>query len=350
MEAVKTTIYRGITVFLTLVLTSCAAGILPTQESTAAPKSAWVLVTADPDSTPTPTPFRPLGQTPTPQATNTPTVTPTPVITETPTEEPILFPNPSQNVLNILLLGSDQRADSGFRTDVIMLVSIHAEDNSVRVVSFPRDLYISIPGYGSNRINTVMQLGGFPLMVQTFEQNFNVHPDRYIMVNFQGVIDIVDDLDGITIEAEKPLYDSCDLPQQDGNGKCDVEIGPNTMDGKTVLWYVRSRHTSSDFDRMRRTQEVMKALFSRLFTAESLRKIPEFYSLFSESVDTNMSLEDALPYIPVAIHMQDANNIRRYVVGTGMVWDYIVPESGAWVLLPNLTAINSMVSEAIYGP
>jgi len=122
------------------------------------------------------------------------------------------------------------------------------------------------------------------------------------------------------------------------------------MDGKTVLWYVRSRHTTSDFDRMRRTQEVMKALFSRLFQPDSLRKIPEFYNLFKQDVETNLTLEDALPYIPVAIHLQDSNNIRRYVIGPGQVWDYIVPESGAWVLWPNLPAVNEIVNQAVYGP
>ena len=87
------------------------------------------------------------------------------------------------NQLNILLLGCDDFSDNGFRTDVIMLLSLNPKHRSINLISFPRDLYVTIPGYWSNRINTAWGLGGFDLLADTFQANFGIHP-CYMMVNY----------------------------------------------------------------------------------------------------------------------------------------------------------------------
>jgi len=104
--------------------------------------------------------------------------------------QPAPSPNPgvvsfeSQSAVNLyLILGSDYRPESGFRTDTILLAAVDSRSGKASVVSFPRDLWVSIPGFGEGRINTVMQKGGFPLLTNTLQTNFetgvesNINPD-----------------------------------------------------------------------------------------------------------------------------------------------------------------------------
>ena len=84
-------------------------------------------------------------------------------------------------------MGSDWRPGSGFRTDIIVLIAINPNNKTITAVSFPRDLYISIPGHEQNRINVAQALGGFGLMSDTFSENFNIRPDYYIMANLQDL-------------------------------------------------------------------------------------------------------------------------------------------------------------------
>jgi anionic cell wall polymer biosynthesis LytR-Cps2A-Psr (LCP) family protein len=121
------------------------------------------------------------------------------------------------------------------------------------------------------------------------------------------------------------------------------------MDGATALWSVRSRFSTSDFDRTRRAQEVLLGMFHRMIGIEALTHAPEIYDAYINSVETNLTLDTLLPLIPVAANFND-DSFRRYAVGSAQVWDYIVPESGAWVLWPNQPAIQQLLNEALYGP
>lgn len=269
------------------------------------------------------------------------------ITTSTPAPAPALVKNKEKRITNILLLGSDQRnGDNGFRTDVILLVNINQDEGTVKVVSFPRDMWVDAAGFWETKINMVFGMGGFESLAGTFETNFGVKPDYYFLTNFDGFVGVIDSLDGIDVEAAGSLTDDCDLPQQNGEGDCSVEPGTIHMDGATALWYVRSRHTSSDYDRMRRMQEVMAGIFNRLMRMQAMRKIPEMYEQFSSSVETNMGLQDMLPLLQVASAVfSKPERISTYAIAeeytTEMIsWD------GMWILLPDLEAIKGMLTEA----
>ncbi len=301
------------------------------------------IVTADPNATATATPFQPLPITPTPEITGTSTQEPS----STPGElTPTLQTITTENQVNILLLGSDFRPQAGYRTDVILWLSFQPKSGTVSMISFPRDLYVDIPGYGQNRINTAQARGGWPTMVATFQQNFGITPQYYIMTNFQGFISIVDSLGGIRVNASKNLTDKCDLPQE-VNGYCSVGPGEITMDGQTALWYVRSRYSSSDFDRTRRAQEVIQALFNKMFSLDAITKAPQLYEYYQSSVETNLPLDVALSLAPMAPQLAaNPEKIRHYAVGPEHVTGWVT-ETGASVLLPNYWAINQMLLEAL---
>jgi LCP family protein required for cell wall assembly len=351
--------------FLILILlTSCNLPLDPTALPTQGPVPTsspslqifdqLLIATQDPDATTTTTPFQPAA----PTTTSTPTRTPTPKPTRTPTLIPLpkkpseVNPEysgsdltPPDGQVRVLVLGSDARAGGGFRTDVIMLVTINPNGTG-SVVSFPRDLWVFIPGFGEQRINTAFEFMGIEGVYSTLEYNFGVRPDHYVMTNFNGFVEIIDSLEGIDVYASDPLTDKCDVPGH-ADGYCTVEPGLNHMDCSMALWYVRSRYSSSDFDRTRRAQEVIQGVFFRLLRLNIITKIKQIYNAYKQNVETDLSLGDIIPMLPLAPSLSKTEHVRRYAIGPGQVWDYIVPGSGAMVLVPNLEACRAILREAM---
>lgn len=229
---------------------------------------------------------------------------------------------------------------------MILLISISLNTNTVRIVSFPRDLYVTLPGRDQNRLNTAVAFGGFPLLKDTLAANFWVRPEYYVSTNMEGFVNIVNTLGGIEVNAAQHLTDRCDLPQA-VNGSCTVAPGQHLMNGETALWYVRSRAPSNDFDRTRRAQEVLMALFNKLFRMNAMVRAPELYRQFQNTVETNMPLDEMLKLLPVVAHLNDPARIQRYTIGPAETWDYRT-ETGARVLLPNYEAIWPIIMKAVF--
>ncbi len=268
----------------------------------------------------------------------------------TPTLTPDALANvkPPDGLTRILVLGTDHRPqDETFRTDVIMLFTIDGSNGRASVVSFPRDLVLNLPGYGDSRINTTMEYGGFKLFQQAFTENYGVTPDYYFMINFQGFVGLINSVGGIEIDAAQPLEDACDLPQQK-KGACSILQGKVSMDGATALWYVRSRHTSSDFDRLRRTQEVMEGIFARFMEMKAIQRVPELYTQYRQDVETNMKATQVLSMMPIAVQVaKDTSRLQRYAISPAEAADWIDP-FGARVLLPNPEAIRRIIRQASF--
>lgn len=246
----------------------------------------------------------------------------------------------------ILLLGSDQRpGDPGYRTDVILYISIDADQQKISIISFPRDLWVSVPGYYEMKINQVHGLGGFDAMSAMFAENFDIQPDYYLLTNFEGFTGIIDSLNGVDVQVGQELTDDCDLPQA-VNGDCTVYPGVLHMDGATALWYIRSRHSSSDYDRMRRMQEVSFAIFSRLMSLNAITHLPDLYNSYTGMVQTNVKVQDILPLAPLAKKaFEDTSRINQYAINE----EYATPSwswDGMWILLPDKEAIHQLIAEA----
>lgn len=338
---------------LFLVSTACSMPIAAATTPATPRAVAQLMVKAGPDSTATPTPFQPVGPTSTPWPTATPTATPLPTETPVP-EDPTETPVPTIDVeslpegtISLVILGSDWRPNSGFRTDVMVLVSINARLGKVSAVSFPRDLYVTIPGWTTQRINTAFAHGGFSMLADTLETNFGVRPQYYIMTNFQGFVDIIDSLGDVNVAVGQTLTDKCDLPQA-VNTYCTVDPGMAQMDGATALWYVRSRYSSSDFDRLRRAQEVLYGIFGKLMSLGVVSRLPDLYDSYRKNVETNLGINDILPLLPVASQiLNNPDRIQRFTIGPGVVYPYWTPD-GAAVLLPDYGAIYLIIQDAVF--
>ncbi len=332
-----------------ILLTSCSLPAESGKQPTPIPISD-ILLSYDPNSPATPTPFQPIAPTTTPNVTVTPAITLEPTPELLPTFNPAVklgLPRP-QGQVNILILGSDYRPGQGYRTDVIMVLSLNPSKGTASLLSIPRDLYVDIPGVGMNRINAAQPYGGFPLSVATLKNNLDIPVDYYFMTTFSGFKSIVDTLGGITVYAGMDLSDTCDLPQA-VDKSCFIPAGSNYMDGATALWYARSRHSSSDLDRTRRAQEIMIAIFQKAMSLDALNRGPELYNLFINSVETNVPVSKVLELLPFAGSiLSDHSIVKRYLIGSGNVTHFIVPETGAMVLIPDPGSIGEIVRQAFY--
>jgi LCP family protein required for cell wall assembly len=354
--------------FLAAILVACVQpGLLALSPSGPAGSPAYqLLVIAPPGSTATPTPFQPIPPTPTYLPPSYPTPT-----TAAPTEPvptritsgvsktwvdypgPVVWPDiqipPPTGILpqpegqiNILLLGSDQRPyEGGFRTDTIILLTLNPAGGTANLTSFPRDLYVYIPGWTVQRINTAFGYGGFDSLALTMEYNFGVHPDHYVLINLSAFEKVVNKLGGLDVQVGKDLCD-----HRDDYGIYCVYAGTVHMDGETALWYVRSRYTSNDLDRNRRQQEVIMAGVQKLLTLDALRRVPELYETYQKHFSMDLTLEDLLALLPLATQLSDLSNIQHYYIGQGQVTPW-VSYSGAQVLLPIREAVLEVMKQAL---
>lgn len=345
----KLTLLFGVTVIALLALTGCqpgrtgyAARLNPTQT----PQT--VLLTADVANLGKPIAFVPVDPTATPEGPIFPTATPNgdanpggiddiPIDTGTSGGGPVPLLKLPEDQVNILLLGSDQRPyEGGFRTDVILLVSINLDSQTINMVSFPRDLYVTMPGYYNDRINSAQYRGGFPLLASTLEYNFGIRPDYYGLINLFEFQQLIDTLGGITVNVGQTLTD-----ERSGYGYYTVYAGSVNMDGETALWYARSRKTTSDFDRTRRHQELVMAIIKRLMSFDIVTRFPELYNQFDGIIETNLPISEITPLLPVADEFLNGE-IGRYAVGPSHVSNWVTP-AGSQVLLPNKSAIQQLL-------
>jgi len=336
---------------VTIIVSSCS----PSASASISIKP--VVITASPNSTPTATPFQPdLNELATSEFTDYGETTqvpefatwgsyPAPQVYSPYFQIPApasIIPQP-RGQINILLLGSDQRPnDGGFRTDTMILIMISPE-GKVSLTSFPRDLYVYIPGWMMQRLNTAHGYGGFNTTAMTFEYNFGIRPDYFVLINFDGFRSIISSLGGITVNAGKYFWDSrSGYP----NGYT-VNTGPVYMDSETALWYVRSRYSSSDIDRLRRAQEVLQGIGLKLFSLDGLNRATELYNTYRANVDTNLSLDACLKLLPALNLVTDTSGVKRYVIGYDQAYDWIDPGTGAQVLIPLPDQIRILLQQAV---
>lgn len=189
--------------------------------------------------------------------------------------------------VNILLLGSDSRADTskpilddlGNRADSIMVAHIPSDRSGVQIMSIMRDSWVDIPGHGQSKINAAMAYGGVPLMVQTVEGLIDQRIDHIAVIDFNGFKNLTDAVGGV--EVNNPRAFSV-------NGISFAE-GPITLDGDEALAFVRERYAFSDGDYSRAANQ---QLFLRSFAQEVLTR-----DTMTNPAKMNELIETTTPYV-----------------------------------------------------
>jgi hypothetical protein len=171
------------------------------------------------------------------------------------------------------------------------------------------------------------------------------------MVDFDGFRQIVDTIGGVEIPVscaytDWRLIDPSYNPEIEENWFL-YTVGPGIihMDGDLTLWYARSRQKSSDFDRGRRQQEVLRSIFTQSLQTDTLKRIPELYNNFKDSVETDLGLGDILQLSLYAPKMTNAD-IRSYYLRPPYVNSWIT-DGGAYVLSPDQNLLGQLLTEAL---
>ena len=260
--------------------------------------------------------------------------------------------------VNILLLGVDQRPneEGPWRSDTMILVTIDPRSMTAGALSIPRDLYVEIPGYGERRINMAHFLGdaydhpggGPGLAMRTIEYNLGIPLHYYIRIDFQGFREVVDYLGGVSIDVENEIWDYRYPDGQFGFTTIHIPAGTQLMDGGMALQYARTRHGGTDFDRLRRQQQVLMAIRQKALRLDLIPKIPALASTAGHTVKTNLQLGEVITLAQIASQI-DAEDIHFAVIDETMTVP-IVLENGADVLFPKRDRIRQAVEEIFNTP
>lgn len=207
-----------------------------------------------------------------------------------------------KGLINVMLVGQDRREGQGRqRSDAMILCSINPNTKQVSLISFLRDLYVTIPGkYSDNRLNATYVFGGFPLLDDTLMENFGIPVDYNIEVDFDGFEAIVNSVGGVDIE----------LTAAEAR-HLGMKTGVNHMNGQQALTYARIRKIDSDFNRTQRQRTVLMAVFQKL-RGQSLGQLLKTMETILPYVTTDMSNGEMIQLATRLFPVLSGANIQSY--------------------------------------
>jgi LCP family protein required for cell wall assembly len=203
---------------------------------------------------------------------------------------------PGAEAVNILLLGTDRRSQTGTAsgvsgmsgagaTDALLLLHINADRDGVTIISVPRDSWVAVPGHGRDRINTAYSYGGASLAVQTVEKLTQVRVDHLAVVDWEGIAHLTDELGGVTVTLPETVYDPA--------SGITWTAGDHELDGRAALAYLGQRDglPGGDQERGRRMQSFLRVLMLGTLGRLSDAGPWEVYNLL-RSMTNNLSVDD----------------------------------------------------------
>ncbi|WLV24148.1 LCP family protein [Aciduricibacillus chroicocephali] len=202
--------------------------------------------------------------------------------------------NPKFDNVSILIMGVDSsnvrnNADHA-RTDSLMVATLNKDRKSVKLVSIPRDSYVYIPGVGySTKINHAHAFGGTKGTIETVEKLLDIPIDYYVKVNFEAFIDVVDALDGVTVDVP---FEFKEQDSKDKAGAIHLYPGKQKLDGEEALALARTRKIDNDIERGKRQQQIIKAIISKASSISSVTKYDDIIGAVGKNMTTNLTFDD----------------------------------------------------------
>lgn len=235
-------------------------------------------------------------------------------------------------LVNILLIGQDAReGEIGSRADSILLCTYNPGSGKLFFTSFLRDLYVPIPGHGSNRLNAAYAFGGSKLLQKTLEDNFQLKIDGKVEVDFSQFSEIVDLLGGVSITLRS---DEAQVINEETGSQ--LSEGTQTLNGQQALAYSRIRKLDSDgdFSRTSRQRAVMQALlegYRNAGTGKILKLVYSLMPMIHTDMDPGQILALAVSAVP---NLSQIEIVSQHVPISGDYQDKMI--DGMSVLVPNL--------------
>lgn len=262
----------------------------------------------------------------------------------------------SDKVLNILLFGQDEKEseeEKYGRSDTTILLSIDNIHKKLKLTSFQRDTYVTIPGYGQDKLNAAFYAGGVQKSIETIEANYGVKVDKYAIVDFDSFREVISVMGGVDIDLtlEEIKYINAQI---DVNGDyTDVtdfldydptkELQTMHLDGYQALWYARDRgadalgdiaeysFTGDDWDRTTRQRNLIRTLFEQVKEKASLTDLVQMVNKVGPLVTTNLKKSDITFLVSNMSTYLDYEMVELSVPTEGN-WKYAMTDNGQSII------------------
>ncbi len=277
--------------------------------------------------------------------------------------------------VNVLLLGSDNDTQkftggnglpgNGVLTQTIIVVSLDPASKTIDLISIPRDSWVNMPGQNTcSKLDEIAGSGNGPdeaiqLERTVVERDYGIPIWRYAWVGLGGFVNVIDTLGGVDVDVLHPITDDAypddiGTNNQYGYKRLYIPAGPQHLDGKTALEYVRSRHSDQlgDFGRSQRQQSVLVALEKKATTGNLIDKIPDLAKDLQGNVLTDMTvpeLTEVANFAKGVSHQQMKQIVLappQYSAGLGTI--YRPDGEQTYALLPNWQAVNQTIQSTVH--
>ncbi len=260
--------------------------------------------------------------------------------------------------ISVLLMGSDERPqdDGTVNTDTIILLTLNPQTKQAGMLSFSRDMWISVPWLGDKaKINTIYgigersgyQGGGAQLLMDTISSMIGQPIQHYVRINFDGFVQTVDLIGGIDINLPRAIHDEEYPTANFGVETFHLNAGSQHLDGRTALKYARTRHVDDDYGRQRRQQDVIRAVFDRVRSqgiTTLLGNLTSMLGTLGKSVDTNLWGELPKMYAYANfLSRTDLQGIQQEVIDKRYGQEDF-NSYGQWILIPTPSEVRVAVN------
>ncbi|MRH41287.1 LytR family transcriptional regulator [Aquibacillus halophilus] len=198
--------------------------------------------------------------------------------------------NPDIDNVSVLFIGVDDSSKRDFetsRSDALILATLNNEAKSVKLLSIPRDSYVFVPEVGYyTKVNHAHAYGGPQATIETLEQFIDIPIDYYVRLNFDAFIDVVEALNGITLNVP---YELSEQNSNDKQGAIHLMPGEQLLDGEEALAFARTRKLDGDIERGGRHQEIIKSIMDRATSINSILKYDDVLEAVGANMKTNMT-------------------------------------------------------------
>lgn len=239
---------------------------------------------------------------------------------------------------NVLVLGIDNAF--GHRSDTLMVLHADTANKEATLISIPRDTLAVLPGRGLDKINHAYAYGGIELTRQTVENLLDIEIPYYVAVDLSGIINIIDELGGISIDVEKRMY----YVDYAGGLYIDLDKGDQKLSGTQAMGYLRYRRDGGDFKRINRQQKFLKSFGDEMMKRDNLLRSPRLFLTLLSFIDTNLNPKETLG---LALGMRSAHELGRIKMTTLPGTDMMVDGVYYWKLDESM--LKDIVGKYIHG-
>ncbi|WP_208590779.1 LCP family protein [Gracilibacillus suaedae] len=208
--------------------------------------------------------------------------------------------DPTEDHVSVLFIGVDDSEHRGeknepVRSDALILATLNKNDNSVKMLSIPRDSYVYVPEVGyEDKITHAHAFGGVHATIKTVETFLDVPVDYYVKLNFNAFVDVIDAIGGVEMEVP---FEFTESNSDDKRDSIHLLPGEQNLNGEEALALARTRKMDNDIERGKRQQEIMKAIIDKATSVNSVFKLDDAIQAVGNNMTTNLSFDEMKAFL-----------------------------------------------------